>query len=50
MDVKMAITKSKVIEEQVFKDKKPIKKNLLLTRKRSKDYNNLLSKLHKKYK
>ncbi len=26
VDVNMAITKSKVIEEQVFKDKKPIKK------------------------
>jgi hypothetical protein len=26
MDVKMAITRNKVIEKQVFKDKKPIKK------------------------
>jgi len=26
MDVNMAITRSKVIEEQVFKDKEPIKK------------------------
>jgi hypothetical protein len=27
VDVNMAITMSKVIEEQMFKDKKPIKKN-----------------------
>jgi hypothetical protein len=26
MDVNMAITRNKVIEEQMFKDKKPIKK------------------------
>jgi hypothetical protein len=28
MDVDMAITKSKVTEKQVFKDKKPIKKSI----------------------
>jgi hypothetical protein len=28
VDVNMAITKNKVIEEQMFKDKKPIKKKL----------------------
>jgi hypothetical protein len=30
VDVNMAITRSKVIEEQVFNDRKPIKKSLLL--------------------
>jgi hypothetical protein len=30
MDVNMAIAKSKVIEEQVFKDKKPIKKKFTI--------------------
>jgi hypothetical protein len=29
VDVNMAITNSKVIEEQVFKDKKPIKKKFV---------------------
>jgi hypothetical protein len=29
MDVNMAITKSKVIEEHVFKDKEPIKKKFV---------------------
>jgi hypothetical protein len=49
-DMNMAITRSKVIEERVFKDRQPIKKNLLLTGKRSRDYNNLLSRLFKKCK
>jgi len=50
MDVNMVITRSKVIEEQVFKDKKPIKKKFELTKKRSRDYNNLLSRQYKRYK
>jgi hypothetical protein len=29
VDVNMAITRSKVIEEQMFKDKKPIKKKFV---------------------
>jgi hypothetical protein len=43
MDVNMVITKNKVVEEQVFKDKKP-------TKKRSRNYNNLLSRQYKRYK
>jgi hypothetical protein len=30
VDVNMAITKNKVIKEQVFKDRKPIKKKLVI--------------------
>jgi hypothetical protein len=30
VDVNMAITRSKVIEEQVFKDKKPINKKFVV--------------------
>jgi hypothetical protein len=30
MDVNMVITKKKVIEEQVFKDKEPIKKKFVV--------------------
>jgi len=30
MDVNMAITKRKAIEEQIFKDKKPIKKKIVV--------------------
>ncbi len=42
VDVNMAITKSKVTEEQMFKDKNQSRKGLLLTRKNSRVYNNLL--------
>jgi len=42
VDVNMAITKSKVTEEQMFKDKDQSIKGLLLTRKNSRVYNNLL--------
>jgi hypothetical protein len=45
VDVNMAITRSKVLKKQVFKDIEPIqKKILLLIGKRSKDYKNLLLK------
>jgi len=50
VDVNMAITRKKVIKEHVFKDRKPIKKKLLLIGKRSRDYNNLLSKLYRRCK
>ncbi len=50
VDVSMAITRNKVIEEQMFKDIEPIKKSLLLTRKRSRNYNNFLSRLYKRCK
>jgi len=50
VDVNMAITRKKVIKEQVFKDRKPIKKKLLLIGKRRRDYNNLLSKLYRRCK
>jgi hypothetical protein len=43
----MAITKSKVTEEHMFKDRKPIRKKLLLIGKKKKDYNNLFSRLYK---
>jgi hypothetical protein len=46
VDMNMAITKSKVTKEHVFKDKKQSKRSLLLIGKRKKDYNNLLSKLY----
>jgi hypothetical protein len=36
VDVNMAITRSKVTKEHVFKNKKPINKSLLLIRKRNK--------------
>jgi hypothetical protein len=48
VDVNMAITKSKVTEEYVFKDRKPIKKKMLLIKKRNKYYNNLVSRLFKR--
>jgi hypothetical protein len=44
----MATTMSKFTKKQVFKDKEPIKKSLLLIGKKSKDYNNLLSKQYKR--
>ncbi len=50
VDVNMAITRSKVTKEHVFKGKEPIKKSNLLTRKMNKDSINLLSKLFKKCK
>jgi len=50
VDVNMAITRSKVTKEHMFKDKKPIKKNLLLIGKKSKDYNKFLSRLYKRCK
>jgi len=50
VDVNMAITRSKVTKEHVFKGKEPIKKSHLLTRKMNKDSTNLLSKLFKKCK
>ncbi len=50
MDVNMAITKNKVTKEQVFKDKEPIKRSLMLAGKRSKDYNNLFSRLYRRCK
>jgi hypothetical protein len=50
VDINMAITKNKVIEEQVFKDRSQSRKSLLLTRKKSKDYNNLLLRLYKRWK
>jgi hypothetical protein len=50
VDVNMAITRSKVTKEQVFKDRSQSRRSLLLTRKRSRDYTNLLSRLYKRCK
>jgi hypothetical protein len=49
VDVNMAIIRTKVIEKQMFKDKEPIKK-FNADWKRSRDYNNLLSKPFKRCK
>jgi hypothetical protein len=45
VDVNMAITKSKVIEKQVFKNKEPFKKKFAIDWEEEQDYNNLLSRL-----
>jgi len=50
VDVNMANTRNKVTKKQMFKDKKPIKRSLLLTRKRNKDCNNLLLRQYKRCK
>ncbi len=45
VDVNMAITKSKVIEKQVFKNREPFKKKFAIDWEEEQDYNNLLSRL-----
>ncbi len=50
VDVNMAITKSKVIEEGCLKTESQSRKSMLLIGKRSKDYNNFLSRLYRKCK
>jgi hypothetical protein len=50
VDVNMAITRSKVTKEHVFKDRDPIKKKFVVDWEKEQDYNNLLSKLYKKCK
>jgi len=50
VDVNMAITRSKVTDEHVFKDRDPIKKKFVVDWEKEQHYNNLLSKLYKKRK
>jgi hypothetical protein len=50
VDVNMAITRSKVTEEQMFKDRKPIKKKSSVDWEEEQSYNNLLSRLYRKCK
>jgi hypothetical protein len=45
VDVNMAITKSRLLKNRCTRTKNQLKRSLLLTRKRSIDYNNLLSRL-----
>jgi hypothetical protein len=50
VDMNMAIAKSKVTKEHVFKVESQSRISLLLTRKRSIDYNKLLLRLYKRCK
>ncbi len=50
VDVNMAITRNKVTEEQVFKDRKPIKKKFVADWEEKQSYNNLSSRLYRKCK
>ncbi len=50
VDVNMAIIRNKVTEEQMFKDRKPIKKNFVVDWEEEQSYNNLSLRLYRKCK